>query len=95
MIDIKEVLDLEQALKLLAADAAIKVDRFCKYTHDLDKEELAEIWSASGHDSLIATELLYKRYTSEESPDKSFAMKNDKNWILDIMNKGGVDDPQG
>ena len=95
MTDIKEVLDLELALKLLAADAAKKVDRFCEYTRDMDKEELAKIWNSSGHDSLIATEILYKRYTSEESPDKSFAMRDDKNWILDIMNKGGVDDPQG
>lgn len=87
MTDIKEVLDLERALRLLAADAAEKVDRFREYTCELKKEELAEIWNASGHDSLIATELLYKRYTSEESPDKNLATGNELNWVLDIMNK--------
>lgn len=94
MTDIMEVLDLELALKLLAADAAKKMDLFREYTRELDKNELAEIWNASGRDSAIATEMLYRRYTSEESPDKSFAMRDGKNWILDLMNKGGDDDPQ-
>jgi len=85
MTDIKEVLNLERALRLLAADAAEKVDRFCEYTRELKKEDLAEIWNDSGHDSLIATEILYKRYTSEESPDKGLA--TDLDWVLDIMNK--------
>lgn len=94
MTNAKEVLDLELALTLLAADAAEKMNRFREYTDELGKEELTEIWNASGHDSLVATEMLYKRYTSEENPDKGFAMNDDRNWILDIMNKGGEDDPQ-
>ena len=87
MTKAKEVLDLELALRLLAADAAEKVDRFREYTNELEKEELTEIWNASGHDSLIATELLYERYTSEESPDKNHTMVNDMDWVLGIMNK--------
>jgi hypothetical protein len=80
MVDVKQVLDLEQALKLLAADAAVKVERFREYTRELGKEELAEIWNTSGHDPLVATKLIYKRYTTEESPDKSFVMKEIGFW---------------
>jgi len=86
MVELGTVLDLERALKLLAAEAAEKVNRFREYARAIDDKELTEIWDASGHDPRIATELIYRMYTTEKDPEKNFAMSDGKNWILDIMN---------
>jgi hypothetical protein len=94
MVNVGTVLDLEKALELLASDTLAKIEKFREYARELGKDELTEIWNTSGNDPLIATELIYKRYTTEEGPNGHIAMSGERNWILDIMNKGGVDDPQ-
>lgn len=93
MVDVGTILDLDEALKLLASDALVKLDKFRDFARELGKDELTEIWKTSGNDSLKATELIYKRYTAEEDPSKGVAMSGERNWILDIMNKGVTDEP--
>jgi len=93
MVEIGTVLDLERALKLLAEDALVKVEKFREFARELGKEELTKIWNASGNDPLKATELIYRRYTTEEGPNGHVAMSDGRNWILDIMNKGVKDEP--
>lgn len=95
MVNVGTVLDLEKALELLASDTLSKIEKFREYARELGKDELTEIWNTSGNDPLKATELIYKRYTTEEDPNGHVAMSGERNWILDIMNKGGTDDPQG
>jgi hypothetical protein len=93
MVDVGTVLDLDEALKLLASDALRKLEKFREYARGIGEDELTKIWIASGNNPLKATELIYKRYTTEEGPDGQIAMSGERNWILDIMNKGVPDEP--
>lgn len=93
MVSVGTVLDLEKVLELLAKDALDKVEKFRDYARELGKDELTEIWDTSGNDPLKATELIYRRYTTEEGPNEHIAMRDERNWILDIMNKGVIDEP--
>lgn len=89
MTDLSKVLDIEKALELLSYEAYEKVGQFKKFANDLGTKELDKILHSAGHDPAAATEVIYRIYTKEEDPNKSFAV-NDKgdNWIKDILNQG-------